>query len=202
MVVIRPSGSLVNLESIRLCLVLALFPQCPPTALPSCEVSELQLNLWWSGKRKLLFFFFTLILDVHSWFDFKGTLSESVQWVVEKKTHGKTHFCWMKLTFCQCLTLHIFSVRHLPYAYVVCWLKLFHFSCLIPSPLPLFAKAGVKWYWAMVLSHHHHHRCCCLPALHYWTCCSTATGETPGHSPRIRISCSRQAIFKLGSELF
>lgn len=99
----------------------------------------------WQEEITFFFFFFTLILDVHSWFDFKGTLSESVQWVVEKILMGKTHFCWIKLTFCQCLdTLHIFSVRDFPYAYVVCWLRLFHFSCLILSPRPLFAKAGVS----------------------------------------------------------
>lgn len=90
MVVIRPSGYLVNLESIRLCSVFALFPHSPPTAQPSHEVSELQLNLRWSGKRKLLFFL-TIILDVHSWFDFKGTL-QSLSNGVWRKHMGKYTF--------------------------------------------------------------------------------------------------------------
>lgn len=45
MVVIMPNGSLVSLESIRLCCCVSnLSPQSPPAAQSSCEVSELQLK--------------------------------------------------------------------------------------------------------------------------------------------------------------
>lgn len=92
MVVIRPIGSLVSLESIRICSVFALFPPdaplTPPSS-PSCEVSKLQLNLRWAGKRKLHFFSRTKILDVLSWFDSKGSTSESVRPTGEERHTGE-----------------------------------------------------------------------------------------------------------------
>lgn len=85
MVVIRPSGSVSVWKASGYAQCSHSYPQRPPTAQSSCEVTELQLNLRWSGKRKLLFLFIflTMILNVHGWFDFKGTLSDSLQWTVE-----------------------------------------------------------------------------------------------------------------------
>lgn len=148
MVVIRPVGSLVSLESIRICSVFALFPPRHPPfpSSPSCEVSKLQLNLRWAGKRKLLFFR-TKILDVCSWFDSKGGPSESVRPTGEER---HTRECtWFKSTFCQSLdTPHIFGLRGSPpHARVVCCLKLFHFS--LPDPLTscfvCWGKSEVVW---------------------------------------------------------
>lgn len=139
MVLIRPTGSFMGQFGKQDQDLLYHFPHwhpLPPPLLaptapfsfaqPSCRVSKLQLKLTWAGERKLHLSFFFLplaeILDEHSWFDFKGTLSERVRLTRQR----------LQSAFCQSLYVH-FGPRGSASA-PVCFPELLScFVCLVES---------------------------------------------------------------------
>ena len=126
MVVIRPSGFLVSLESIELCSAFALFPQSPP---PSCSV---QLRGQWAPDKpqmvcseEITFFFDHDIKCTRSvWFwrhPFQTLTSELRRkhtWdKIQFRSFKSKHFFWFFFLFLD--TFHIFGPRGLPNAHVV-----------------------------------------------------------------------------------
>lgn len=97
-----------------------------------------------------------MILNVHGWFDFKGTPFKTLSsGVWSEHSWEEIHFWWFKSTSYQFLdTLHIFGTWGFPGARVVFCLEFFFLlPWLIPSPPALFAEEGVKWYWGTLLTH-------------------------------------------------
>lgn len=159
-----PSGSLVTLVSIRLCSVSAICLY-PLTAESSCEVTELQLHLRCSCKRKLLFL--TMVLNIHCWFVLKEHYQNLKLWVMSAS--------FMFLNFV-CVFRH--RPPPPPSAHVVFWLKFVNIFFLLPDTLTFcsvcWSQSEVVLSKALNSPALHHHQHCCLPHLHYWTCCRTA----------------------------
>lgn len=179
-----PSGSLVTLVSIRLCSVSAICLY-PLTAESSCEVTELQLHLRCSCKRKLLFL--TMVLNIHCWFVLKEHYQNLKLWVMSAS--------FMFLNFV-CVFRHRPPPPPLMLSFgLSLWTS--SFFCLILWPFALFAEARVKWSWVRLLTHLLSTTTSTAASL---TCiiehaAEQPKGKTPGKS---HSCCSGQIIFKLG----